>query len=251
MEKTSIESENTNKNSLFSSKNIIPLFFLPLLILLYFTSLYSYLLFHSLAEIFSIIVACGIFGIAWNSRNFIQNNYLLFIGIAYLPIAALDLIHTLAYSGMGVFTGFDSNLPTQLWIAARYVESISLLIAPFLLKRKIKPNAIFLSYVVTFSLLILFIFYFQIFPECYVEGAEFVQELFEKILDVSGFDLPYIQEVTAWGSSRYNGWDVPKGVACVVFISEECYVKTLSEQGMAVKKLLGHCDETEWTEMSY
>ena len=90
------------------------------------------------------------------------------------------------------------------------------------------------------------------YGECYVENGEFVQELFEKILDVSGFDdLPYIQEVTAWGSSRYNGWDVPKGVACVVFCSEACYVKTLSEQGMAVKKFLGHCDETEWTEMSY
>ena len=89
------------------------------------------------------------------------------------------------------------------------------------------------------------------YGECYVENSEYVQDLFEKILDVSGFDLPYIQEVTAWGSGRYNGWDVPKGVACVVFNSESCYVKTLSEEGMAVKKFLGHCDETEWTEMSY
>lgn len=89
------------------------------------------------------------------------------------------------------------------------------------------------------------------YGECYVEGAEYVQELFEKILAVSGFDLPYIEQVTAWGSSRYNGWDVPKGVACVVFNSEECFVKTLSPQGEAVQKFLGHCDETEWTEMSY
>ena len=36
---------------------------------LYLTSLYSYLLFHSLVEIFSIIVACGIFMIAWNFNN--------------------------------------------------------------------------------------------------------------------------------------------------------------------------------------
>lgn len=88
------------------------------------------------------------------------------------------------------------------------------------------------------------------YGECYVEGAEYVQELFEKILAVSRPDLPYIQEVTAWGSGRCNGWDVPKGVACVVFSSEECYVKTLSPQGEAVQKFLGHCDETEWTEMS-
>jgi hypothetical protein len=39
--------------------------------------------------------------------------------MAYLSVSFLDLIHTLAYKGMGVFPGFDANLPTQLWIAAR------------------------------------------------------------------------------------------------------------------------------------
>ena len=72
---------------------------------LYLTSLYSYLLFHSLAEIFSIVVACGIFMITWNARRFLDNNYLLFIGIAYLFIGCFDLLHTLAYKGMGVFSG--------------------------------------------------------------------------------------------------------------------------------------------------
>ncbi|MFH1954629.1 MAG: MASE3 domain-containing protein [Pseudomonadota bacterium] len=51
---------------------------------LYLTNLYNYLLFHSLAEIFSIVVASGIFIVAWNSRRFLDNNYLLFIGIAYI-----------------------------------------------------------------------------------------------------------------------------------------------------------------------
>lgn len=87
---------------------------------LYLTSLYHYLLFHSLAEIFSITIACGIFMIAWNSRQFFANNYLLFIGIAYLFVAGVDLIHTLAYKGMGVFEGYETNLATQLWIATRY-----------------------------------------------------------------------------------------------------------------------------------
>jgi hypothetical protein len=54
------------------------------LIGLYLSSLYNYLLFHSIAELFSIIIACGVFMIAWNSRRFIRNNYLLFIGVSYL-----------------------------------------------------------------------------------------------------------------------------------------------------------------------
>ena len=69
---------------------------------LYLAGRYSYLLFHSLAEIFGIVVACGIFMIAWNSREFVENRYLLFIGIAYLFVGGMDLLHTLAYPGMGV-----------------------------------------------------------------------------------------------------------------------------------------------------
>ncbi len=90
---------------------------------LYLTSLHHYLLFHSLAEIFSIVVACGIFMVAWNSRQFLDNNYLLFVGIAFSSLSALDLVHTLAYTGMNIFHGYETNLPTQLWIAARYLES--------------------------------------------------------------------------------------------------------------------------------
>ena len=146
---------------------------LGLLILLgsYLTSLYSYLLFHSLVEIFSIVVAFGIFMLAWNSRRFLDNNYLLFIGIAYFFIGGLDLIHTLAYKGMGVFPGYGSNLPTELWIAARYVESSSLLIAALVLGRKLRPSFVFLGYTVTISLLIASIFYWDIFPQSFVEGV--------------------------------------------------------------------------------
>lgn len=69
---------------------------------LWATSKSSYLLFHSIAEIFSIVVACCIFMLAWNSRRFAENTYLLFVGIAYLFVAGLDLLHALAFKGMGV-----------------------------------------------------------------------------------------------------------------------------------------------------
>ena len=137
---------------------------------LYLTSLYSYLLFHSLSEIFSIVVACGIFMIAWNSRQFLDNNYLLFIGIAYLFVGGLDLLHTLAYKGMGVFQGYDANLPTQLWMAARYVESFSLLIAPLVLGRKLRSSLVLMGYVLVVFILLGSIFYWRIFPDCFVEG---------------------------------------------------------------------------------
>lgn len=147
------------------------LFGVPVLVGLYLTSLYNYLLFHSLAELFSIVVAFGIFTIFWNSRRLMESNYFLFVGIAYLFIGAIDLLHTLAYKGMGVFPEYDANLPTQLWIAARYLQSFSLLIAPLFLGRKlsIKPTFVLLGYTVVTSLLLGAIFYWNIFPACYVE----------------------------------------------------------------------------------
>ena len=107
---------------------------------LYLSSLYNYLLFHSIAEVFSIVVALGIFVIAWNSRRILDNNYFIFIGIAFLFVGTVDLAHTLAYPGMGVFPGYGTNLAAQLWITARYVEGFSLLIAPVLIGRRLRSR---------------------------------------------------------------------------------------------------------------
>jgi len=138
---------------------------------LYLTSLYNYLLFHSIAELFSVVVATGIFMLAWNSRRFLDNNYLLFVGIAYLFIGALDTLHALAYAGMGVFEGYKTNLPTQLWIGARYMESLSLFIAPLLLGKQLRANFIIFIYAAVFALFLASIFHWGIFPTCFVEGA--------------------------------------------------------------------------------
>lgn len=141
------------------------------LLVLYLAGLYNYNLFHSLAELFSIVVACSIFIIAWNSRSLLNNNYLLFVGIAYLFVGGIDLVHTLAYKGMGVFAGFTANLPTQLWIAARYTESISLLAAPLFLGRKLPTRSALIGYLSWSALLLLSIFYWRIFPDAFIEGT--------------------------------------------------------------------------------
>ncbi len=140
------------------------------LIGLYIVSRFSYPIFHTLAELFSIIIGFGLFMLIWNSRRFIDNNYLVFISIAYLFIAGLDLIHTLAYKGMDVFAGYGANLPTQLWIAARYAESLALLAAPFYIKRRLRINVVLTGFTVFFSLLLAAIFS-GVFPDCYIDGT--------------------------------------------------------------------------------
>jgi hypothetical protein len=138
---------------------------------LYLSSLYNYLLFHGIAEIFSIAISVAFFMIAWNSRRQVDNHYLLLLGIAFFFTGCIDLVHTLAYKGMNIFAGYDSNLPTQLWIMARYIQGISLLVAPLFIKRRLKVVPAFSIYFVISVALLLSVFYWNNFPVCYVEGA--------------------------------------------------------------------------------
>lgn len=130
----------------------------------------NFLLFHTLAEIFSVLVSGGIFVIAWNARRFPTSPYLLVIGIAHLCVGGIDLLHTLAYKGMGVFPGYDANLPTQLWIAGRYLQSISLLMAPLFIGRRLWPRATLAAYLAVSAALVAAIFG-GTFPPCFVEGT--------------------------------------------------------------------------------
>ncbi|MFB6266478.1 MAG: MASE3 domain-containing protein [Halodesulfurarchaeum sp.] len=89
----------------------------------------NYLLFHSLVELFSIVVAFAVFIVTWNTRRELGNWFLAVAGVGYLFVGGVDLVHTLAYSGMGVFPEAGADLPTQLWILARYLEVGALLAA--------------------------------------------------------------------------------------------------------------------------
>ncbi len=136
-------------------------------------SRHNYLLYHSLIEIFSVVVALTIFSIGWNSRQFVQNNALLLLAVAYLVVGSLDLLHILGYRGMGVFPGRGSDQSTQLWIAARYVESVSLLGAAILLgsRKPLRPYLLLGGYLLAGIALVFTIVPLRVFPTCYVEGA--------------------------------------------------------------------------------
>ena len=126
------------------------------------------LLFHSIAEIISIVISGGIFFIGWNSRKYMEGSFFLILGTSFLFISVIDLFHTLSYSGMAIFVDYDANLPTQLWIAARYWQSISYLLASLAINKKVKASYLMVSGVVISSILFITIFY-GIFPTCYVE----------------------------------------------------------------------------------
>jgi PAS domain S-box-containing protein len=134
-------------------------------------SRYNYLLFHVLVELFSIVIGVTLFIVAWNLRRTITNHYILFIGIAYLFVAVLDTFHTLSYKGMGVFAIDSANAATQLWIAARFLQGVSLLAAPYFLKRKLNSEAAFFLFTVFTAIILGSIYLWNLFPACYIEGS--------------------------------------------------------------------------------
>ncbi len=75
---------------------------------------------------------------------------------------------------MGVFSGNDADLPTQLWIAARYLQSISFLIAPFMLRRTLNVHKVFSIYFAVTSFLLALIFG-GYFPTCFIKGSGLTQ----------------------------------------------------------------------------
>ncbi len=138
---------------------------------LYYISFRNYLLFHAMAETFSIVIAFALFSMAWNARDIMEDKSLVVLGIAYLFISFLDLFHVLGYKGMGVFPDYDFYA-NQLWIAARGVEAFTLLIfALFNTNSRIKHFFItWISYSAITVLLLASIFIWKVFPVCFIEG---------------------------------------------------------------------------------
>jgi len=148
---------------------------------LYLMSRYSFLLFHTMVEMFIIAVAWGIFIVAWNARHVMENRYFLFAGTGYLFMGITDLLHVMGYKGMNIFPGYDANLPTQLWIAWQYLFGISMLGGFVFIRRKYRAEMILACFAGGTAILILMIF-FRIFPDCFVEGSGLTP--FKKISEI-------------------------------------------------------------------
>lgn len=134
------------------------------------TRLYNYLLFHSMVEVFSVAVSWAVFFLAWNSRQYLREHYILLLGISSLFVGTIDLFHALTYKGLAVVAAGSAEAATQFWIAGRYLQSLSLLVAVTFLRRKLNVPAAFAAYVVTAGASVMAILE-GVFPACYVEGA--------------------------------------------------------------------------------
>jgi PAS domain S-box-containing protein len=105
----------------------------------------SYLLFHNIAEFFSIMVSLSIFGVGWYTYSQSRDRHALFLSAAFLSIGLMDFMHTLASAAMPAFvTPNSTNKSAQFWIAVRFVSALVFFTSAFIYKeRRIRwlPNA--------------------------------------------------------------------------------------------------------------
>lgn len=202
------------------------------------TSLHSYVLFHSLVEVFRIVVIFGIAALAWNARSQVDHPFLLVVGLAYPSIGILELLHTLAYKGMGVFAA-DANLPTQFWIAFRGYESVAVLVAAGLLARRNVPVGRLAVGFFGIGAVLAWTVLSGRFPDCFVEGSGLTAFKIAAEYVIAG--IFGIALLLVWFHRADFGGDiVPLVVLSIVcdILAELAFTQYVSVYGMA--NLVGH-----------
>jgi len=205
---------------------------------LYGSSLVSYLLFHSLVEIVTIAVAMNLFLLAWNTQLYLRYDYLKILGVSYGFIGLIDLMHTLAFKGMGVFPSNDANLATQLWIAARYLQAFALCSAPLFARRTLS-NRVLLPVVLALVGATMGWIFSGTFPTCYLEGTGLTSFKIVSEYVISGFFL-----VAVFLLSRERKAFTPRVFSLIVasigltILSELAFTSYISVYSQA--NLVGH-----------
>lgn len=139
------------------------------LVALHWVAGYNYLLFHTLVDLSRVVVLGGIFTLAWHTRHWAAHGFFTTIGVASVPILALELLHVLAYRGMGVFPGDDPNLPTQLWIGFRYLEAAAFVIAACHARRSPRATGMAVGFTLAGVAIVVSIFTGR-FPDSFLDG---------------------------------------------------------------------------------
>ena len=130
----------------------------------------SYLLFHTLAEFLAIVVSLSMFTLTWTSNRYLSNGYLVVLGGAYGSIGIVDLFHTLTFRGMNLFPEMSTNYPTQFWLIARFLETLALLLAPLLVKRRPRFGVVSSGFGVLALIGCTAVLY-QVAPDTFIEGS--------------------------------------------------------------------------------
>ncbi len=123
-------------------------------------------------ELASLAVAIAIVSLVWNARWNVKDVFLVAIGLSVLFTGILDALFTLFVINSSQFQGVTYDLTLQTWIAARYIQCITLLVAFILIGRTLTKEgkydtfALALPYAAITGILLYTILISRSFPAC-------------------------------------------------------------------------------------
>jgi signal transduction histidine kinase len=131
---------------------------------------HSYILFHTLVEMFGICVGLTAFSVAWNTRRHLDDGFLRVLGLAMGPLAIISMLHMIAYRGMGVFPEADANLPTQLWVAVQILRGAAMFAAtmPVFARQEAGRIVVICTAIAVALISLIFV---GLFPDCFVAST--------------------------------------------------------------------------------
>ena len=119
---------------------------------------FGYAWFHSLAELFSVVIGVSLYLIAQRTFGITRNSFLLCVATGYFWSSFIDIFHTLTYEGMSQGAHYPRDTPPLLWLCARTVQVSALLLAPRFLNDNKPPQRFFLTYGLVSVALVVMVF---------------------------------------------------------------------------------------------
>jgi serine phosphatase RsbU (regulator of sigma subunit) len=209
-----------------------------LLALLFLARQHSYLLFHTLAEIVFIVVCLSVLVIAWSLRQFLDDDFAVFLGVALWMVAVLQTLHVLDYPGLGLISN-SPDAPTQVWLGARLLLAASFLAATFFVGRRMRVSAVLACFVGYAGLLLASVYWWHIFPVAQSANGELTA--FGKICESLVCVLLVVAMVLLW-RKRYRlppqTWQLLQ-VALAVSVAAELWFTLFRVEG-SWQNLVGH-----------
>ncbi|MHA1339599.1 MAG: MASE3 domain-containing protein [Promethearchaeota archaeon] len=131
---------------------------------------WNLLFFHTLIEIFCVVISYSIFIITWNAKDKIKNSFIVFLGTGMVFVSFFDLLHSLSFPGLNIFPNYNLNLSLKFWIYARFIQQISFFLTiNMITKENLNPIKIFFIYFASAIVLTITAFVFKP-PIFYIES---------------------------------------------------------------------------------
>ncbi len=173
------------------------------------TDISKYLVFHNIAEFFSVMVSLSIFGVGWFTYEQSRDRHILFLSAAFLAIGLMDFMHTLGYAGMPPFiTPNSANKSTQYWIAVRFFAASAFLASAFIYPEKplrwlTKRTLLMAAIVVPAIIFTVITFFPEDVPATFIQGVGLTP--FKKISEYLIISLLILAYLAYWKRMMRTG----------------------------------------------